>query len=80
MGTHLRVLGESFQMNTKTTGFECFFQENCILVLWTKVVSALEGLKQWQGNKFMHDQLTIMQNSDINIFKTITHFSVFSIL
>ena len=44
MGTHLRVLGESFQMNTKTTGFRCFFQESCILLLLTKVVSALEGL------------------------------------
>ena len=24
MGTHLRVLGESFQMNTKMTGFQMF--------------------------------------------------------
>ena len=42
MSTHLRVLGESFQMNTKTTGFQWFFQKSCILVLWTKIVSALE--------------------------------------
>ena len=33
-------------MNTNVTGFWCFFFENlCVLVLWTKVVSsALEGL------------------------------------
>ena len=35
MGTHLRVLSESFPMNTSVISF---------LVLWTKVVSALEGL------------------------------------
>ena len=40
MGTHLGVLSKRFPMNTNMTGFRCF----CILVLWTKVVSALEGL------------------------------------
>ena len=29
------------------------FQESCILVLWTKVVSALEGLKKMSRQK--HD-------------------------
>ena len=32
MGTHLRV-GESFQMNTKTTGFQCFFKNLAFLCL-----------------------------------------------
>ena len=41
MGTHMRVLGESFQMNTHKTGFICFSR---ILVLWTKVARALDGL------------------------------------
>ena len=39
MGTHLRVLGKSFLMNTNMTGFRKF----CVLVLWTKVASAFEG-------------------------------------
>ena len=49
MGTYLRVLGESFQMNTKMTGFQWFFKESCIFVLCTKVVSALEGLKHFSN-------------------------------
>ena len=45
MGTHLRVLGESFQMNKYLDDrVSMVFQESCILVLWTKIVSALEGL------------------------------------
>ena len=44
MGTHLRVLNESYPMNTNTTGFRGFSKIVCALVLWTKVVSALEGL------------------------------------
>ena len=43
MGTHLTVLGESYPMNTNMTGFK-WFSKNCILVLWTKEASALEGL------------------------------------
>ena len=44
MGTHLRVLSESFLMNTNMTGFRWFSKNLCILVLWMKVASALEGL------------------------------------
>ena len=45
MGTHLRVLSESFPMSTNVTGFRWFPQKNlCILVLRTKLASALEGL------------------------------------
>ena len=44
MGTHLRVLSESYPMNTNMTGFRWFSENLCILVLWTKVASALEGL------------------------------------
>ena len=36
MGTHLRVLGESFQMNTKTTGFQCFFKNHAFLCFGRK--------------------------------------------
>ena len=35
-------LQESYQMNTNMTGFRCFSK---IFVLWTKVASALEGLR-----------------------------------
>ena len=45
MGTNLRELSESFPMNTYMTGYRYFFQKLCVLVLWTKVASALEGLK-----------------------------------
>ena len=44
MGTHLRVLSENFPMNTNMTGFRCIQKNLCVLVLWTKVASALEGL------------------------------------
>ena len=44
MGTHLRVLSESFLMNTDMTGFRWFSKNLCILVLWMNVASALEGL------------------------------------
>ena len=41
MGTHLRVLSESYPMNTNMTGFRLFSQK-FIPVLWIKV--AFEGL------------------------------------
>ena len=51
MGTHLRVLSESYPMNTNMTVFRCFlflffFKNLCFLaiVLCTKIASALEGL------------------------------------
>ena len=43
MGTHLRVLSESYPMNTNVTGLDVF-QVKCHLVLQTKVASALEEL------------------------------------
>ena len=44
MGTHMIVLSESFPMNTNMTWFGWFFKNLCVLMLWTKVASALEGL------------------------------------
>ena len=41
MGTHLRVMSESYPMNTNMAGLRCFSE---IFVFWTKVASALEGL------------------------------------
>ena len=41
MGTHLKVLSESYQMNTNMTWFRGFPK---IFVLWRKVASALKGL------------------------------------
>ena len=41
MGTHLSVLTESYPMNTNMTGF---FANLCILLLWSKVALACEGL------------------------------------
>ena len=46
MGTHLRVLSESYPMDTNMTGFKWLSKIFCILVLLRKVASALEGLNQ----------------------------------
>ena len=52
MGTHLRVLSESFPMEPNNTGFRwVFFKNRCILVLWVKVDSELEGLRNLQVEK-----------------------------
>ena len=45
MGTHLRVLSESFPMSTNMTGFRLFSKIFGFFVLWRKVASALEGLR-----------------------------------
>ena len=57
MGTHLRVLAESYPMNTNMTGFRWFSKNICILVLWTKVASALEGLKLTLLCKIIHQSV-----------------------
>ena len=41
MGAHLRILTESYPMNTNMIGFRWFYKYLCVLVLWTKVASAL---------------------------------------
>ena len=44
MGINLRVLNESFPMNINMTGFRKL-KNLCVLVLLTKVDSALEGIR-----------------------------------
>ena len=44
MGTHLKVLSESYQMSKNMTGLRLFSKNVCVHVLWMKVASALEGL------------------------------------
>ena len=44
IGTHLRVLNESYQINTNMTGFRWFSKIFCDLVFWSKAAPALEGL------------------------------------
>ena len=44
MGTHLRVLSESYPMNTNMTGFRWFTKKLRSCVLWSNVASALQGL------------------------------------
>ena len=43
-------------MNTNVTGFSWFFEDLCVLVLWTKVGSASEGLKcvNYLLTEFLH--------------------------
>ena len=45
MGSHLRVLGESFPISTNKTGLRRFSKMFCVLVLRVNVVTALEGLR-----------------------------------
>ena len=49
MGTYMRVLRESNPMNTNMAGFGWYSKILKILVLWTKVALALEGLR-WAKN------------------------------
>ena len=64
MGTHLRVLSESYLMNTNMTGFWWFSKNLGILVLWTKVALALEGLTPLMLGLFrpMHKKANIYKN------------------
>ena len=43
MGTHKRVLSESYLINTNMTAFK-WFSKICVLVLWVKVALALKEL------------------------------------
>ena len=45
MGTHMKVLSESYLMSTNMTGVRGFSKNICVLVLCTKEASALEGFK-----------------------------------
>ena len=47
MGTYVRALTDRDISNEyqHMIGFRCFFNNLCILVLWTNVAIALEGLK-----------------------------------
>ena len=56
-GTHLKVLDESYPMNTNMTGFRWFSKNICVFVLLAKVVSALEGL--WEIVKLQEQQLSV---------------------
>ena len=71
MCTHLRVLSKSYSENTNMTGFRWFSKNLCVLELWTRVASALEGLRKELESKIfsneyiMEDQCTcteIIQN------------------
>ena len=43
----MRVLNKSFPINTKMTGFRWLSKKNlCVIVLWMKVASALEGFRK----------------------------------
>ena len=43
----MRVLNDSYLMNTNKTGFRWFSKNFASLVLWTKVALALEGLRHF---------------------------------
>ena len=70
MGTHLRVLSEGFPMNTNMPGFRWFSIHFCIVVLWKKVASALEGLSSTLLTLVRVVQLILIPNSsdEVNTF------------
>ena len=47
MGTHLRVLNESYPMNTNMIGFRRF----SVLALWTKIASTFHFIETSQIEK-----------------------------
>ena len=49
MGTHIRVISESYLMNTNRTGFRYVIKNLCVLALRPEIALALEGLKK-DGN------------------------------
>ena len=59
MGAHLRVPSKSYPMNTNTAGFK-WFSKNFVIVLSTKVASALEGLIMLTAAK---SSMTILMKS-----------------
>ena len=61
MGTHPTELSDSFPMNTNMT----WFKKLCVLVLWMKVASALEGLR-----KIATDNLSLTKRLLIHYFRT----------
>ena len=67
MGIHLRELSESFPMNTNMTGFRRFSKVFALLVIWTKVASALEGL--------MYKTAAMMKNNGCHQYELITHYN-----
>ena len=48
MGTHLRILSESYPINTNIQGLDVF-QKSLLIVLWKKVALALERLRACRG-------------------------------
>ena len=51
MGTHLRVLNKSYPMNTNMAGFRWFSKLKCVILLWKKVATVLEGLTRIAAEK-----------------------------
>ena len=47
---NVRVLNESYPMNTNVTGLRWFSKYHYVCVLWMKVASALEGLTTIKAN------------------------------
>ena len=64
MGTHMKVLSESFPMNTNMTGFRCFPKNLSVFLFWMKVASSLEGLRLSSKRRYKRVQLKAM-NEDL---------------
>ena len=64
MGTHLRALSESYSipLNTVVTGFRLL--NLCVLGLWTKVASALEGLNSTK--LMLHSKVIFLSMSGLD--------------
>ena len=58
IGNHLRGLSKSYSMNTNMTRYQKVFKNTRVLVLWTKVALALEGL----NTKYILYNLAVRNN------------------
>ena len=79
MGTHLRVLSESYLMITNMTGFVWFSENLCVLVLWTKVALEFEELTISHTYKCLVSNRNVLFMSD-KYFRTIIKETLFLLI
>ena len=70
MGTHVRVLSESYPVNANMTGL-IWFSKKRVLLLWMKVASALEGLTNFYNSLMLGIPQEIVHWTACKIFTKI---------
>ena len=72
MGTHLRVLSESYPMNINMPGLRLYLNL-CVLVLWMQVTLAMEGLSKYDCSISHCDYVTTMLFQTLQLLKADTN-------